>query len=164
MNILMFPAAVFTLVTLLLALLWRLGLALLRRPAPRFWRRLLVWHVGLFVVHLFATVPLLFGYAAPGFVGTRPDERAYAGPRIAADDTWLIQSRQSLAAERDGKVEVEASVAKAADSHAVELTASDGVKLRAFLVPPAGAAAPEPRFTALLVHGLFRGALEGRPV
>jgi pimeloyl-ACP methyl ester carboxylesterase len=38
--------------------------------------------------------------------------------------------------------------------------AKDGVKLRAFLVPPLTVVEGRPRFVAVLVHGLFRGALE----
>lgn len=162
MAFLLIPAAALTLVTLVLAVLWRLGLALLRRrPAPRYWRRAFTWHAGLFALHLFVTVPLVFGILPSRAVGTRGDERAYAGPRIAADGTWLVQTREGLAAERLGKATVDAVIAGAAARRAVTLTARDGVKLRAFLVPPSAPASDGgPRFVAVLVHGLFRGALE----
>jgi len=161
MAFLLVPAAAFTLVTFVLAVLWRLGLALFRRSAPGYWRRTLAWHAGLFVVHVFVTVPLVLGYLFSRAGGTRRDEAAYAGPRIAADGTWLVQTRESLAAEKLGKAEVDSAVADGAARRAVSLTARDGVKLRAFLVPPP-TPPPDgaPRFVAVLVHGLFRGALE----
>jgi hypothetical protein len=159
--ILVVPAAVLTLATFLLAVLWRLGLALFRRPAPRFFRRAFAWHLGLFAFHLFVTVPVLLGLALPNMVGTRPDEQAYQGPRLAADGTWLLQTRESLAAEQADGAAVDAAVRKAAAGRAVALEAGDGVRLRAFLVPPRpGSVENGPRFAAVLVHGLFRGAFE----
>lgn len=158
MAILLIPALTFTVATFLLAALWRLGLRLFRRSAPGFWRRTLRWHAGLFALHLFVTVPLLIGQFLARGVGTRGDERAYAGPRIMADGTWTEQSRESLAAERRGEVKVDPAVVAAAAQQAVSLKAADGVPLRAFLVPAVAGA--EPRFVAVLAHGLFRGALE----
>jgi pimeloyl-ACP methyl ester carboxylesterase len=158
--ILAVPALAFTLATFILAALWRLGLRLLRRSAPGFWRRTLRWHAALFVLHFFVTVPLILGVLLGRGVGTRGDERAYAGPRIAADGTWIEQSRESLAAERRGEAKVDPALVAAASQRAVSLTAADGVPLRAFLVPPAAPAGAPPRFVAVLVHGLFRGALE----
>jgi len=161
MAILLIPAAAFTLVTFVIAALWRLGLALFRRPAPRFWRRTLKAHAGLFAFHLFLTVPLLLGYLLSRSPGTRRDERAYAGPRLAPDGSWLLQSRESLAAEAHGTTKVDPAVQAAALKRTVALKTRDGVRLRAFLVPastpPADGA---PRFVAVLVHGLYRGALE----
>jgi hypothetical protein len=160
MLILLIPAAVLTLASFLLALLFRLGLALFRRPAPRFWRRTFAWHGWLFALHLFVTVPLLLGFVL-SHAGTRRDEAAYRGPRIAPDGTWLVQTRGTLAAERSGKVAVDPALVESAERCAVSLTARDGVKLRAFLVPlPPGAVGESPRFVAVLVHGLYRDALE----
>jgi hypothetical protein len=158
MAFLLIPATVFTLVTFILAALWRAGLALLRRPAPRFWRRTLKAHAGLFVLHLFVTVPLVLALFLTRSVGTRGDERRYRGPRLAEDGSWLLQTRESLAAEKAGKAAVAPAVETAAEARAVALTARDGVRLRAFLVPPNRS--EDPRFVAVLVHGLFRGALE----
>jgi len=155
------PALVFTLATFLVALVWRLGLALFRRPAPRYFRHTLTWHAGLFAFHLFVTVPLLLGFVIPRTVRTRPDERRYEGPLFAADGSWQPQSRESIAADEPADPEAEAPMDPATARHAVMLTARDGVPLRAFLVPPR--VTPEgdgPRFVAVLVHGLFRGALE----
>ena len=161
MAILLIPAAVLTLATLTLAALWRLGLLVLRRPAPGFWRRTFKWHAGLFALHLFVTVPLVLAVLITRNVGTRGDERRYSGPRLSDDGSWLLQTRESLAAERAGKTVVAAPVEARAQARAVALVARDGVKLRAFLVPPVARPAAEgPRFVAVLVHGLFRGALE----
>jgi hypothetical protein len=107
------------------------------------------------------TVPLALGLLFSRAGRTRGDEADYRGPRIAADGTWLVQTRETLAAERHGKAEVNAAVAEAAAQRAVQLTARDGVTLRAFLVPALNAPSEgTPAFMAVLVHGLFRGALE----
>lgn len=161
MAFLLVPAAAFTLATLVVATLWRLGLLVLRRPAPGFWRRTLKWHAGLFLLHLFVTVPLVLAVMITRNVGTRGDERRYNGPRLSEDGSWLLQTRESLRAEKDGTTVVAAALDTAAQARAVALVARDGVKLRAFLVPPAARPGEEgPRFVAVLVHGLFRGALE----
>src|SRR5262249_31883341 len=103
MAFLLVPATAFTLVTLILASLWWVGRALLRRrPGHGFWLRTLKWHAGLFLVHLFVTAPLVFAILFTRFVGTRGDEARYAGPRIAEDGTWVPQTRDSLAAEKAG--------------------------------------------------------------
>jgi pimeloyl-ACP methyl ester carboxylesterase len=155
------PASAFTLATLLLVVLWRIGLAVLHRQlAPRFWRRAFKWHGYLFLVHAFVSVPFALAMLFTSFIGTRGDERSYAGPRIAEDGSWTAQTRESLSAEKEGQLQVPARVQAAAATHAVSLVARDGVKLRAFLVPPANAPAEAPRFVAVLAHGLFRGALE----
>jgi pimeloyl-ACP methyl ester carboxylesterase len=109
---------------------------------------------------LFVTVPVIFGVLPARFIGTRGDEAGYRGPRLAADGTWLVQTRESLAAEKQGKAAVDPVVAEAAERRALALTARDGVRLRAFLVPQAAGSAPAARFSAVLVHGLYRGALE----
>lgn len=124
------------------------------------WWRLLRWHGGLLLLHLLVSIPIALAYVGRALVGTRGDESAYAGPRMAADGTWQLQSRESLATEPRASAGASATDAAApapASPFAVALPARDGTPLRAFLVPPAHG---EPRFTALLVHGLFRGALE----
>jgi len=157
-------AAILTLATLLLTLLWRGWLALRRRPATRFWRRTGRWHLGLFAFHALVTVPLALGVLASRFVGTRGDESAYTGPRLEADGTWEAQSRESLAAEHPpGSAAQAATTAPTPAPFEVHFSARDGVRLRGFLVPPrADRLGPdgEPRFTAVLVHGLYRSALE----
>jgi pimeloyl-ACP methyl ester carboxylesterase len=91
--------------------------------------------------------------------GTRGDEADYRGPRIASDGAWLLQTRDSLAEEAKSGVVVDAALQGAAERRAVALVARDGVKLRGFLVEPR-ASDGAPRFQAVLVHGLYRGALE----
>lgn len=146
---------VLTLATLLVGVAW-LAIRSRRGGArPGAWRRLFLWHVALLVVHVVATVPVALGAFGSRMVGTRGDERAYAGPRLAADGTWQKQSRESLAAEAKESDRPPPPAAK--NPFAVELKARDGVPLRGFLVPPR---AGPPLFTALLVHGLYRGALE----
>ena len=98
--VLVIPAGSLTAATLVLAILWRLVLMLLRRPAPGFWDRTLRWHLGLLLFHSSVTLPVAFGAALPHLVGTRPDESGYRGPRIGADGTWQIQTRESLRDER----------------------------------------------------------------
>jgi hypothetical protein len=98
------PATAFTLVTLLLATLWWLGLTLLkRRPASGFWSRTFKRHGYLFLFHLFVSAPLFLAILFSRWVGTRGDEARYAGPRIADDGTWTLQTRERLAAERTGR-------------------------------------------------------------
>src|SRR4030095_1204257 len=73
-----------------------------RRPAAGFWRRTSVRHGWLFVIHLFLTVPLLLGFLLSRAPRTRRDEAAYRGPRLSADGTWRLQSRESLGGEAGG--------------------------------------------------------------
>lgn len=120
------PALVFTLATFVLAALFRLGLAIFRRKAPGFWGRTLRWHAGLLALHLFVTVPAILGVLL-SHAGTRTDEAGYAGPRLAADGTWLEQTRETLAAEREGKASVDPAVAAAAFQRAVKFASRDGV-------------------------------------
>lgn len=135
--------------------LWLVLLAVRRRLPRRYWRR-----AGL-VLALFSIPsallagPLFLGYVAGDRVGTRRDEASYRGPRLDADGAWILQSRKSLSAEREGQA-VDPALLAAAAERAVAFAAADGVPLRGFLVPARGT----PRFAAVLAHGLFRGALE----
>jgi alpha-beta hydrolase superfamily lysophospholipase len=156
LRLILIGAAGFTLLSLLPCVLW---LAWRRRGG---WRRLFLWHAALAVLHLFGSVPVALAFAGRAMVRTRGDERAYAGPRIAADGSWLLQSRVTLAAEATERAETaENSGAAEGSPFAVSMRSSDGTALRGFLVPPASGA---PKFSAVLVHGLFRGALELEPV
>ncbi|HYC78524.1 MAG TPA: alpha/beta hydrolase [Planctomycetota bacterium] len=139
--------------SLALALLIRLALALAGRRPARYWRRAGLAHLALAPLYTLAA-PVLFGVWLAGWVHTRGDESAYAGPRFTADGAWRLQSRESLRAERTAPPPPEVRAAERAAE--VRLTASDGVPLRAFFVRARGA----PRATAVLVHGLFRGGLE----
>ncbi|MBK8974811.1 MAG: alpha/beta hydrolase [Planctomycetes bacterium] len=150
--------------TLVLTLATALGLALLRfvrfglgRPGPG-WRTVVLVLALAVPVHALLSSPVLFGWLGSRFVGTRGDERDYAGPRLADDGSWLAQSRETLRDEREGDDSVDRVVAQAARDRAVHVPSSDGVVVRAFVVP--AVLAGPPRATAVLVHGLFRGALE----
>lgn len=143
--------------SLLLALLVRLVLWLMRRRPRRYWRRVLQLHLLLVPTYTFVVIPGVLGYLAVDQVRTRGDESAYAGPRVAADGSWALQSRASLAEEARGRAEVDAAVADAARALGVSFRAKDGVNLHGYLVPARGSAPP---LSVVLTHGLWRGALE----
>ncbi len=126
-------------------------------PLPGYWRRVLIIHLLLIPFYLFVVVPVSLGMIAPSLVGTRPDERFYAGPWIRADGSWQLQRRQGSG---------QARLKKAEDLRPVEefrrdIESSDGLQLRGYLIPPL---APANGVTVLLVHGLFRGGLELEPI
>lgn len=153
----------FTLVTALVLAVLRGALLWLGRRRALGVRSFGRWLLVSLLLHLLLTVPLGLGLAGSRLVGTRGDERAWAGPRIdPASEDWLLQSRESLADEGDGLGAVDAERLAAAADRAVRFESRDGVPLRAFLVPPRSGV--EPRATALIVHGLFRGGLEVEPV
>jgi alpha-beta hydrolase superfamily lysophospholipase len=162
-EIILVPALVLTLTTLLIAALVWAGFWIFQRRPESFWLRALSIHGFLFVVHSMVTIPLLWGFVMPRFmVHTRGDEARYRGPRIAADGSWQIQSRETLLEEaakaNRGETTPEARANGDADSKfVVHFVAGDGVPLRGFLVP---SRKPTPRFVAVLVHGLFRGGCE----
>jgi alpha-beta hydrolase superfamily lysophospholipase len=122
---------------------------LIRRGAA--WRRYLWLNLALLPVAFFVIVPAMLGYAGKTFIATRPDERGYAGPRLDGGGAWILQSRESLRAEGA------AGTAPAPSVPPLQLVTADGVRLRAFFVPSHRAAIGA---SAVLVHGLFRGALE----
>jgi predicted alpha/beta hydrolase len=158
-----FPLAatgVILLPTVVLAGLAGLVLLAARRPQRRFWGVMLWLHLLLLPLHLFVTFPAALGYVGSRVIGTRPQERAYAGPRLAADGSLQIQTWASLAAETRGERKVDAGVAQAAAARAVSIASTGGVVLRAFRLP---ASQEPPRATVVLVHGLFRSAMELEP-
>lgn len=162
MKIIVEGALLLTAATLLIAALAWAGIWTFHRRPESFWPRCLWIHLGLLIVHTTVTAPLLLGCFAPRFiVQTRPDERGYRGPRFAADGSWQIQSRETLIADakarRSGSTPATAVEDDPESPYAVHFTAGDDVKLRGFLVP---SRRPTPRFVAVLVHGLFRGACE----
>ncbi|MBM3963141.1 MAG: alpha/beta fold hydrolase, partial [Planctomycetes bacterium] len=162
MSFPLLAAAAFLLPTLGLAVLAGLGLLALRRPQRRFWRAVLWTHLALFPVHLFATFPLALGWVGAHLVGTRPQERAYQGPRLGPDGRIAVQTWASLGAEVAGKGQPPAAdVQAAAKARARSIASSDGVTLRAFRVE---ATVEPPRAVVLLVHGLFRSAMELEPI
>jgi alpha-beta hydrolase superfamily lysophospholipase len=121
----------------------------------------MLWlHVVLVPLHLFVTFPAALGWVGSRSIGTRPHERAYAGPRLSADGALSIQTWDSLAAESRGERSVDREIALAAAARAVSIASTDGVVLRAFRLP---APKEPPRATVVLVHGLFRSAMELEP-
>jgi len=156
-------ALVFTLATLVLAVLLGLGLWFARRSQRRYWRAVAWLHLALLPLHLFVTFPVVLGWLGSRvFVGTRPDERSYAGPRLDAAGRLLVQSWDSLRAERlAGVPSVPADVVAAAKARERRIASHDGVDLRAFRVE---SRLPTPRAVVVLVHGLFRSAMELEPV
>lgn len=155
-------AVVFTIATLLPTSLVGLLLWLLGKAGRRFWRTTLWVHAGLFVLHLLVTFPAALGLLGSRGLGTRPHERDYAGPRLDAAGELLVQSWDSLRQEKEtGKVDLPAAVVAAAAARERRIQSSDGVTLRAFRLE---ARTEPPVAIAVLVHGLFRSAMELEPV
>ena len=155
-------ALVFTLATLLLAGVVGLVLLIARKPQRRYWRTVGWLHAGLFVLHLFVTFPAALGLLGSRGLGTRPQERAYTGPRLAADGTLSVQTWDSLAAEtKAGAPAVDATIVAAAKARRRDIPSTDGVTLRAFRLE---AKQEPPTAVVVLVHGLFRSAMEVEPV
>lgn len=153
-------AALFTLATLLPLSLVGLLLLVLRRRQRTFWRRVLWVHAGLFALHVFVTFPAVLGFVGSRVIGTRHDERGYLGPRLDAAGALLVQDRASLRHEAaDGGPAAEVAAAAAARAH--RIPSSDGVTLRAFRIE--GRREP-PVAVVVLVHGLFRSAMELEPM
>ncbi len=150
MNLLLIGVGLFVVVGLVLSILvaivirWRTG----KRVRVT---RLLALQLILLPLHCFVSFPLGLAIFGRSIVGTRLDERAYQGPVIAADGTWQFQSRTTLRA---------GPVPPPSGCRVLALTAADGTPIRAFHVP---AAAPTRPGVAVMVHGLFRGALELEP-
>lgn len=149
MTLLLYGVGAWTLATLLVALAW-LGVRRLFGHRPR-WRRSLWVTLASVPVHALFSVPLTLGYLGSRMVRTRHDEARYQGPRFSTAGEWLPQSRASL---RDDPAQTTGPTPPA---RVLQLTAEDGVHLRAFFVPAAAHARP---IDAILVHGLFRGGLE----
>lgn len=141
--------------TVVLAALWAIALRFRRKPVRAFVARAAWAHVWLFVLHAMFTFPALLGWWGSRGLSTRGDEGAYEGPRIAADGAWTLQDSRTLRAERAAPPPAE--VVDAARRLAVELPGADGVTLRAYRVP---STVPQPKATVVLVHGLFRSAME----
>ncbi len=155
-------ALVFTLATFVLMCLVALVLLLARKPQRRFWRINLWLHAGLFVLHLFVTFPAMLGLLGSRGLGTRPQERTYKGPRLDDAGTLLVQSWDSLEREAEaGRPDAAAAVVAAAAARARSIPSTDGVLLRTFRLE---AKQEPPVAVAVLVHGLFRSAMELEPV
>jgi pimeloyl-ACP methyl ester carboxylesterase len=118
--------------------------------APRWVRRALLWGALSVPFHAVVIVPAGLAYLVTGRVGTRSSERDYDGPWIRSDGVWEMRGR---AGPQHAEPRPERQVA---------LRSADGTPLRAFVIEPRGGDTPVA--TAILVHGLFRGAQELEPV
>ena len=85
--VLLAGSGILVVATLVLAIVVRLGLALMRRRPRGYWRRTLWVHVALFVVHLFATMPLLLGWFGSRW---RRRRAATSGPTPARGSTTTV--------------------------------------------------------------------------
>lgn len=150
MKLILLTAAISALVFAVLTL----PFPLVRRTRQA-WRRYLWLNLALLPVDFLVVTPAMLGFAGMSFLGTRPDERGYTGPRLAENGEWIAQSRESLGAERASGTFAPPTV------EPTMLVAADGVPLRTFFVPTHRTRL---RVSAVLVHGLFRGALELEPV
>ena len=144
--------------TLAPCLLFALVQRLRGKPARRLVVHSLWPHALLFVAHALLTLPLLLGWFVVRGLGTRGDESAYAGPRLLADGGWAIQTAAILRAERTAPADP--AVRAQAEACRVAVPGADGADLCCYRVP---ALQQPPRAVVLLVHGLFRGALELEP-
>lgn len=156
-------ALVFTLATLLVCGLVSLVLLRFRVRQRSYWRPVFWVHLGLLPLHSFVTFPVVLGgFASRQMVHTRKDERTYTGPRLDAHGRLLVQNRKTLEAELvAGAPLVAAEIVAAASGRQRTIPGLDGVTLRAFRIE---AKQEPPRAVAVLVHGLFRSALELEPV
>ncbi|MFO0984830.1 MAG: hypothetical protein U1E76_24400, partial [Planctomycetota bacterium] len=157
MSIILIGAGVLTATSLLVAALVRVGHLVRRRHPPRFWRRVLWWHAGLIPLYVLVVMPAFMGWFASRRIGTRRDESAYQGPWVDARGAWTPQKPKSLGG--GARAALDPALADAARAHAVHFSSGDGTPLRGFLVNGS-----TPGLCAVLVHGLFRGALEIDPV
>ena len=155
LNVILISSGAVCLAGLLLVfLVW---LFVRRRLRPGFWKRVARAHLILVPLYLLLAPSILLAGFTRYSMGTRGDELEYAGPRVASDGVWSFQSRASLREERDGDVIVDDDVSSRAAAREVRLESAPGVRARGFLVE---SVEQPPRFQAVLVHGLFRGALE----
>jgi alpha-beta hydrolase superfamily lysophospholipase len=155
MSFLALAALAATVLSLCVVGIVRLGFLVARRKPRAFARTAWRWHLVLVPIYALTAGPLFFAWFGSTRIGTRGDERAYAGPRIDAAGRWIFQSRETLAAEKAG-APIDPELRRVAAASERRIVTADGVALRAFKVPPLGT----PRATVVLVHGLFRGGLE----
>lgn len=156
-------AAMLLVPTVAIALLWALVKRLRKKPVQAFLVRAAWVHVFLFLFHLFVVFPGWLGWFGVHSAGTRPDERAYEGPRISSDGTWTPQDSSTLKAELGSPPPAE--VIARARALSVEIEGSplpDGSRVRIHTYRVKAKQDP-PRAVVVLVHGLFRSALELEP-
>lgn len=146
--------------TAVIALLAALVLRLRKRPVRGFVQKALWAHLFLLVFHAFVSFPGWLGWFGARSLGTRGDERAYDGPRITATGEWLVQNSKTLREERTtppDEAVIAAARALAVSLPGAELPSGGRMTLNAYRVP---ATVTPPRAVVVLVHGLFRSALE----
>lgn len=160
MSFLLYGTGILVLGSLLLALLGAGLLRLLGGRPKRYWRVVLAGHVILVPIYLLVVMPLALSWFVVRGTHTRGDEAGYAGPRFASDGSWQLQSRASLAADAAESAGHKRG-AEPVSPYEVRFRSADGVGLRGFLVPARERTSMP---SAVLVHGLFRGALEIEPV
>ena len=157
-----FAALIFTVVTMLIAIVVGLVRMLLGKPQRRYWSVIGWSHLGMFTLHMFVTFPVALGWFGSRQLGSRTPEHLYAGPRLDSNGMLLPQSWQLLRSERDaGHPSVTEEVVAAADARAHSVASSGGVTIRAYRLE---AKTDQPVAVAVLVHGLFRSSLELEPV
>ena len=157
-----FAALIFTVVTMLIAIVVGLVRMLLGKPQRRYWSVIGWSHLGMFTLHMFVTFPVALGWFGSRQLGSRTPEHLYAGPRLDSNGMLLSQSWQLLRSERDaGHPSVTEEVVAAADARAHSVPSSGGVTIRAYRLE---AKIDQPVAVAVLVHGLFRSSMELEPV
>lgn len=142
--------------SLLLQGLWHLARRRREGARPWSWKRFFLGQLVLIPVLVFFGLPVLFGYFGTR-AQTRGDERAYPGPRFDSEGRWILMNRDRLKTTPPPDAAERARIQK----RSLRLTAPDGVELQVYHVPAAEAPA---RAQVLLVHGLFRSAMELEPV
>ncbi|HMS17760.1 MAG TPA: alpha/beta fold hydrolase [Planctomycetota bacterium] len=146
----------YTAVALVLTLVCSLVFWVIRRlrrdRQPRTWRRRLVSGTLLLLISFFIGTPLAFGLFITYAVGTRPDERNYAGPVLDSSLVWMptlpMSGRTSSSEPSEEPL-----------PFFVRIPSISGGKLRAFFVPRPSPSTTGP-LTAICTHGLFRSAME----
>jgi alpha-beta hydrolase superfamily lysophospholipase len=142
---------------LLVAWILQGGFSKKRRRAAGFWKKLFVRQLLLLPVYLFVVLPAVLGFLGSKVVGTRGDERSYEGPVFDAKGNWICQDRQTLRSGTPETPEGTGAIAR----RIVHFTNESGRRLRGFFVPCRDG---KPKAVAILVHGLFRNAMEVEPV
>ncbi len=142
---------------LILAWVMQGGFSTKRRRTPGFWKRLFVRQLFLLPVYVFVLVPGILGFVGAKLVRTRGDEVKYEGPVFDARGNWICQDRMTLKSGTPKTPESQTD----RDRRRVHFTNPAGRRLRAFFVPCRDG---RPTAVAILVHGLFRNAMEVEPV
>ena len=150
MRFILTATAILALVSMLTAFVMQGGLARKRRQADGFWKRFWWRQVLLLPLYLFVLLPALMGCAGSWMVQTRGDEAKYQGP-ILQNDVWVLQDRRTL------RQAMPAGQTQAA----ITIPSGNGPTLQGYFV---ASRQPVPAASVILLHGLFRSAMEVEPV